>query len=84
MCGMFMLVFSVFVFVFASIWAGDPNFIDSIGTGYDDMNPYTGPGALAELGLIAVMLPALALAALIVRDVYGRGEAPGRSKVEEG
>ena len=64
----FMFVMQIFLMIGAAIWSGDVNFIDTVGLGYDDMNPYTGPGALAELGTIAVMLPALALAALIVRD----------------
>lgn len=54
--GVFMLVMDLFLFVAASVWAGDLSFINSIGTGYDDMDPYTGPGALAELGPVAVLL----------------------------
>ncbi len=63
-----MLLLQIFTMLVATSLSGDPNFIDKIGVGYEDMNPYTGPGALAELGAIAVMLPALALALLIVRD----------------
>ena len=64
----FMLVFQVVLLLVGTIWAGDINFISTIGTTYEDMNAYTGPGALVEIGSIAVVLPALALAALIVRD----------------
>ena len=64
----FMLLFQIVTLIIATAWAGDIDFIFTIGTTYDDMNPYTGPGAMVELGSIAVILPALALAALIVRD----------------
>jgi len=64
----FMLVFQLALLVTGHVWSPDPNFIYTISSSYDDMNPYTGPGALVEIGGIAAMLPALALAALIVRD----------------
>lgn len=64
----FMVIFQLGLFVLAVIWTGSPDFINTISTGYDDMNVYSGPGALVELGGVAVLLPALALAALIVRD----------------
>lgn len=64
----FMLIFQIVTFLMGAIWAHDPSFISNVSTSYDDMNPYTGPGALSEIGGIAVLLPALALAALIVRD----------------
>ena len=50
------------------IWTGDPNYPSTIAEGYDGMDVYTGPGALFELGTIALVLPALALAGLVVRD----------------
>ena len=51
--------------IVASAWAGDINFLDtaSEGPGF-----YTGPGSLFGLGTIVAMLPALALATLVVRD----------------
>ena len=64
----FVFMFQVILLIFATIFSGDLNFISTIGEGYDDMNAFTGPGALVEIGGIAVLLPALALAALIVRD----------------
>lgn len=51
-----------------AVWTGGFGFLDNISTGYDDMNVFTGPTAMVELGTIALMLPALALAGLIVRD----------------
>lgn len=64
----FVFLFQIILLIFATIFAGDPNFISTIGEGYNDMNAFTGPGALVEIGGIAVLLPALALATLIVRD----------------
>lgn len=64
----FMLVFQIVLLIIAAQWAGSFNFIVNLGVGYDDMSPYTGPEALALIGGVATMLPALALAALIVRD----------------
>ena len=64
----FMLAFQIVLLIVGAMWSPDPNFIYTISGNYDDMNPYTGPGALVEIGGIAIMLPALALAALIVRD----------------
>ena len=49
-------------------WAGDVGFIFRLASGYEDMDVFTGPGALAELGGVATILPSLALAALIVGD----------------
>jgi|GEM_PF-456315 len=68
LAGVFMLLFQLVVIVAAAIAAGDPNFLDHLGTGYDDMDFYDAPGAIAEIGAIAVMLPALALAVGVVRD----------------
>jgi membrane protease YdiL (CAAX protease family) len=39
-----------------------------IGTGYDDMDTYSAPGAILNLGSVALMWLALATAMLIVRD----------------
>ena len=64
----FMLVFQIALMIAAGVWAGDLGFVLNLSERYEDMDVYTGPGALFELGAIAVMLPALALAALIVRD----------------
>ena len=64
----FMLVLQIGVTLAAVIASNDPSMLDDLGSGYDSMNPFTGPGAIGELGPIAVMLPALALAVLIVRD----------------
>ena len=61
----FMMVALVFVVL---IWSGGSEIFDSITGTYEDTSVYTGPGALFELGLIALMLPSIALAALIVRD----------------
>lgn len=64
----FTFLFQIALMIAAGIWAGDIDFVLGLGESYDDMDVYTGPGALFELGAIAVMLPALALAVLIVRD----------------
>ena len=66
--GVFMIVFQVILFLTAYIWSGDPNFANSFGDTYESMNIFTGPGALVEFGGIGVIVPALALATLIVRD----------------
>ena len=65
---LFMLLFQIVELVVAVAWAGDVNFLYSLSTNYDDMNPYTAPGALVLIGGVAALLPALAVAALIVRD----------------
>ena len=64
----FMLLFQVVLAFVAGAWGGSFDYILNIDGTYDSMDAYTGPGALFELGGIAIMLPALALAALIVRD----------------
>ena len=64
----FYIVFEIVLVVAVLMWTGDLGFFDSFATGYDDMDAYSGPGALFELGSIAAMLPALALAMLIVQD----------------
>ncbi|MDO4400401.1 MAG: CPBP family intramembrane metalloprotease [Coriobacteriia bacterium] len=64
----FMIVFQMGVILAAALAANDPSMLDGVSTSYDTMNPFTGPGALGELGSVAAMLPALALAVLIVRD----------------
>lgn len=64
----FMVVIELVLMIVAIACNGGIDFVTDIGMTYDDMNAYTGPGALFELGSIAGMLPALALAALIVRD----------------
>ena len=64
----FMLVFQAVLIAVAAVWNGDIDFILNYEASYDAMDAYTGPGALFEIGGVAVMLPALALAALIVRD----------------
>ena len=42
--------------------------LEYISTGYDDLNVVDWQGSLINLGGVAVMIPALALAAVIVRD----------------
>ena len=64
----FVFLFQLLLVVVAIIWTGDTSFLDSIGTSYEAMDVFSGPGALLELGSLAVILPAIALAALIVRD----------------
>lgn len=64
----FITVMQVILVLVASVWSDDPNFIYTIDMGYEDTSTYDGPGALIGLGGIAVFVPALALAALIVRD----------------
>ena len=49
-------------------YVGGTNVLMSMGYGYDDLDTYTAAGAIVSLGGIAIMIPALALAALIVRD----------------
>ena len=64
----FMFIFQFVLLIVASIWSGDMNFVFSIGDSYETMDVFSGPGALVELGGVACMLPALALAALVVGD----------------
>ena len=64
----FYFVMTTILYLIAGAWAGDVNFFDGIGESYDDTTVYTGPGALLEVGSLALLLPALALAALVVRD----------------
>ena len=64
----FMVFFQLILTAVAVIWAGDLHFISSIGESYETMDIYTGPGSLLEFGAIGAILPALALAILIVRD----------------
>ena len=64
----FLMAFGFVLVGIAATATGSLDFLYTIGTSYDDMDAYTGPGALLTLGSVAVMLPALALAALIVRD----------------
>ena len=64
----FMTVFQVVIILAAVIWQGDLSLLESMTAGYDGMDAFSGPGAFAEFGSIAVMLPSIALAALIVRD----------------
>ena len=64
----FMAVFQVILAAVAIVWAGDPSVISSIGDSYETMDIFTGPGTLIEFGAIGAILPALALATLIVRD----------------
>ena len=47
---------------------GSTNISQYISTGYDDFNIIDWQGSLLNLGSVAVMMPALALAALVVRD----------------
>lgn len=64
----FYLVFGFLLIVIVLSWTGNFDYINALSTGYDNMDAYTGPGALLELGSIALLLPSLALATLIVRD----------------
>ena len=64
----FLFVFSFALLGVAAAAAGSIDFIANMGFSYDDMDAYTAPGALVNLGSVAIMLAALALAALIVRD----------------
>ena len=71
-----LVLFAVFYIVFSTIAtlaggfaAGDlSEYLTSLLGGYDTFDVYTAAGALGVLGSVAVMLPALALAGLIVRD----------------
>lgn len=74
------LLFVIFYLLFVVILAfglqlglgfsadGSTNISQYISTGYDDFNIIDWQGSLINLGAVAVMIPALALAALIVRD----------------
>lgn len=64
----FVLVFQIALIIESTVLSGNLHFIDTVDEGYEDTSVYTLPGALFGLGAVACMLPALALAALIVRD----------------
>ena len=64
----FVFVFQLILTAISAIWAGDLNFLSSLGDSYESMDIFTGPGALLEFGAIGAILPALALATFIVRD----------------
>ena len=70
----FMILFQVIVIFFSIAWTGDVSFISDYDFSYDGMDAYSGPGAFFMLGSIAVMLPALALAAFIVQEAVARDE----------
>ncbi len=61
-------VLSIALVIIVGIITGNFGFLNNISDGYDGMNAFTGPGAVMELGSIALILPALALAGLIVQD----------------
>ena len=63
----FMTLFQIGTMILGYVLGG-AGAISGLGDSYDTMNPYTAAGAVLELGSIAVILPALALSALIVRD----------------
>lgn len=73
-----LFVFFYLLFVLLLAWGlhmalgyssgGSTNISQYISTGYDDLNIIDWQGSLINLGAVAVMTPALALAALIVRD----------------
>lgn len=64
----FMFLFQIGTLLLGIVMGGGADVLQGVGDSYDTMNPYTGPGAVLEIGSIAVILPALALSALIVRD----------------
>ena len=64
----FMVAFTLVLVLVVAIATGSFSYLDGIGSGYDDMDAYTASGAAIELGSLAILIPALALAALIVRD----------------
>lgn len=64
----FMLIFQMGLIFLAVFIEGDYHFLLDIGLDYDTINPYTAPNALILIGGIGVILPALALSALIVQD----------------
>ena len=63
-------LFAILYFTTAAILTGVAMVLSNgaISTGYDDFNTYTGPGALGTVGSLAVAIPMLAFAALIVKD----------------
>ncbi|MBR6951684.1 MAG: CPBP family intramembrane metalloprotease [Oscillospiraceae bacterium] len=71
-----LLLFAAFYFAFSTVAtlaggvvAGNVmDYLNSLMGGYDTFDVYSSAGALGVLGSVAVMLPALALAGLIVRD----------------
>lgn len=72
------LLGTIFYFILAGIltgvclvWYGTDNMQDllvNVETIYESMDTYSGPGALLSLGTLAVMIPSLFFATLIVRD----------------
>lgn len=65
---LFYFVLAITLLLIVGVATGNFSFLNNISDGYDGMNAFTGPGAVVELGSIALILPALALAGLIVQD----------------
>ena len=65
----FYILFSVVTIIAAGVTSPDPMALfDSFGGGYDTLDTTSVAGIIANLGGVAIMIPALALAGLIVRD----------------
>ena len=68
----FYMVFANVVTILAVILTGNreaaKQLFESLARGYDGFDVYSAPGALATAGSVAVMMPALFLAAKIIRD----------------
>ena len=82
----FFFIFTMLLVAIGSHAAGPGNdLMARVMGGYDTFDVYTGPGALVTLGNVAAMLPALFLAACIVRDrpfsSYGSAGGGWRMKV---
>ena len=65
----FYLIFAVAIIVVCGVSSGDyMNYLSGIAGGYDTMDVSTVLGVITYLGSVVVMIPALFLAGLIVRD----------------
>ena len=67
----FSFIFIAIISVISFIWNGTDNaeaFIAMFDGSYENMDAFSGPGALLNLGSWGVVIPALFLAVLIVRD----------------
>lgn len=67
----FYIIFGVIIIIAAGMfYGGNQGLLDNISSfnvGYDDLDVYTGPGAVANMGGIACLIPALMLANRITR-----------------
>lgn len=65
----FYMIFNYFLLVGLGVAVGDSfDILRAVSGGYDDLDVATLKGGIISIGIVALMLPALALAARIVKD----------------